>query len=273
MRELANENNPEDDARNLLEALRDIPNDIEKLYKLGEVYLSIKQINEAEKVFTQCIQLDNKHHHAFGKLGIVYLLKGKPKKAIKYLKKCLEIEPSYYEYWLSLGSAYLLMNKAKEAIEALEHSLAIKSDNRDTLVALARVYSNTESWEESLKIISEADTLFPNDYEIHKVKAWSLMKLGRTKELEEIYRAMWKLDPEDDTMPMYLGQLAMRKGKIDEGLAYYRKAVEINPESFLGWKVLADALGKLGMDDEAREAHNKFKEIEDNLRKSGPRIF
>lgn len=272
-RELVSVNKTEDDVKKLLAVLEDVPDDVGKLFELGVAYLSLKKVNEAEKVFKQCLQFNKEHHGALGNLGIVYLLKGKPKKSIKHLRKCLKIDPSYHEIWLSLGSAYLMMNKTQDAIEAIEHSLAIKSNNRDALVALARVYSNMESWKESLKILGEADKFFPNDYEIHKVKAYCLMKQGRTEELEEVYRAMWEIDSEDDTMPMYLGQLAMRKGKIDEGLAYYRKSVEMNPDSFMGWRVLADALKKLGMEDEAREAHEKFKEIEANLKKDGPRIF
>ena len=84
-------NNPDDEAQKILKDLEDIPNDVDTLYKLGVVYLSMKQVKRAEEVFKQCIQFDKKHSRALGDLGIVYLLLGKPKKAIKHLKKSLEI--------------------------------------------------------------------------------------------------------------------------------------------------------------------------------------
>ena len=83
---------------------------------------------------------------------------------------------------------------------------------------------------------------------------------------------MRKLDPEDHTLLMYLGQIAFKKGQTMKGLEYYRKAVEMDPESFMAWKILAEACGKLGMKDEAKEAREKYKEIEFKLRKSGTRI-
>jgi predicted Zn-dependent protease len=137
---------------------------------------------------------------------------------------------------------------------------------------LAVAHNNLESWEDALNILREAEMLFPNEYEILKGKARSLMKLGLTQELEETYIAMRKLDPEDHTLLMYLGQLALKKGQAKRGIEFYRKAVEMEPDSYVGWKMLAEALKKLGMKDEAIEAHERYKEIEFKLRKSGTRI-
>ncbi len=47
----------------------------------------------------------------------------------------------------------------------------------------------------------------------------------------------------------------------------------MEPESFMAWKILAEVLEKLGMKDEAKEARDKYKEIEFKLRKSGTRII
>lgn len=265
--------NTQDDAQNLAEELKDKPNEPDKWHKLGVVYLSMKQWNNAEISFKQCLKLDKQHSLALGELGSLYILKGKTKAAIKNLEKSLKIDPGQYEFWSSLGIAYLKQSRAKDAIEAIEHSLAINPNYRDALVALAVAYNNLESWEEALEILRQADMKFPNDFEIHKGKARSLMKLGRTQELEETYLAMRKIDPEDHTLLMYLGQMAFRRGEKVKGLEYYRKAVEMDPESFMAWKILAEALQKLGMKDEAREAMEKYKEIEFKLRKSGTRII
>jgi tetratricopeptide (TPR) repeat protein len=57
-----------------------------------------------------------------------------------------------------------------------------------------------------------------------------------------------------------------------EGLTYYRKAVEIDPRALIGWKVLSEALQKLGMKEEAQKAHMKYKEIEERLKKENARL-
>jgi tetratricopeptide (TPR) repeat protein len=141
------------------------------------------------------------------------------------------------------------------------------------MVSLARAYNNLESWKEALEILRQVDSMFPNDYEVLKGKARSLMKLGQTQELEETYLLMRKLDPEDHTILMYLGQICFKKGQTTQGLEYYRKAVEMEPESFMAWKILLEALERLGLKEEARDARAKYKEIEEKLRKSGTRII
>ena len=263
----------QDDAQKLAEELKDNPNDAEKWHRLGVGYLSLKQWSNGEIAFKQCLKLDKENSLALGELGSIYVLKWKTKDAIKNLKKSLKIEPGYYEYWSSLGIAYLQCSKSKDAVEAFEHSLAINPNNRDALVALAEALYNLNSWDEALEILRQADMKFPNDYEIHKGKARSLMKLGRTQELEETYLVMRELDPEDHTLLMYLGQIAFRRGERLKGLNCYRKAVEMDPESFMAWKILIEALEKVGMKDEAREAREKYKEIQFKLRKSGTKLI
>jgi tetratricopeptide (TPR) repeat protein len=78
---------------------------------------------------------------------------------------------------------------------------------------------------------------------------------------------MLKLNPDDHTLYLYLGQIAFNDGKTKEALVSYRKAIELNPEDFIGWKVLADALESLGMHEDARQARERRKEIIERLRK------
>jgi len=72
---------------------------------------------------------------------------------------------------------------------------------------------------------------------------------------------------------MYLGQIAFDSGRTQEGLEYYQKAVEIEPESLIGWKVHVEALEKVGRKEEAQSAHHKYKEIEDKLKRANARII
>lgn len=263
----------EDEAQKLAEELKDNPNDFEKWYRLGVGYLYLNSFGNAEVVFKQCLKLDQEHTGALGNLGIAYLRRGKAKASIKNLEKSLKRNPGVEEFWTNLGVAYLQINKANDAVDALKHSIAIRPDNRDTLVALAHAYNYLEQWEDALDTLSQADVLFPDDYEIFKGKARALMKLGRRQELEETYMSMRRLDPEDHTIVMYLGQIAFERGERSKGLNLYRQAVEMEPESYIAWKVLIDALKRMGMKEEAEKAHQKFKEIEEKLRKSGTRII
>jgi cytochrome c-type biogenesis protein CcmH/NrfG len=101
----------EEDVNEILEHLKQHPEDSEKWHRLGVAYLSMKNQDEAEKAFQQCLKLDKDNPFALGDLGALYITKGKAKKAIKSLEKSLKISPDKHEYWLALGVAYLQRNR------------------------------------------------------------------------------------------------------------------------------------------------------------------
>jgi predicted Zn-dependent protease len=133
-------------------------------------------------------------------------------------------------------------------------------------------YNKMELWEKALETLTMAEKLIPNDYHALKAIAKSLRYLNRTVELEQLYLRMHALFPKDPSFAMYLGQFEFDRGKTKEGLEYYKKAVEIDSESLIGWKILSEALAKLGRKDEARTAHDKYKEIEDKIRRANVRL-
>jgi tetratricopeptide (TPR) repeat protein len=65
----------------------------------------------------------------------------------------------------------------------------------------------------------------------------------------------------------------VRRGKFENALTYYDRAIEINPENVLAWNDKGVALFKLERDDEALEAYARALQIEptnlDAIRNTG----
>lgn len=260
------------DVQKLVEDLGINPDDAEKWHVLGVAYLSLNEAEKAIDAFKRCLKLDESHVFALGDLGGLYILKGKNRQAIKHLEKSLKLEPGKFEYWSALGVAYFQKGAYDEAVEAFHHCLAINPDYYDAVVSLGMTYSKMELWEKALETLTTAEKLIPNNYHALKAITRSLRHLNRTEELEQMYLRMHALFPKDPSFAMYLGQFAFDSGRRLEGLEYYQKAVEIDPESLIGWKALAEVLAKVGRNEEARAAHDKYKEIEDRLKKANVRL-
>ncbi len=260
------------DVQKLVDDLGVNPDDAEKWHVLGVAYLSLKEAEKAIDAFKRCLKLDENHVFALGDLGGLYILKGKNRQAIKHLEKSLKLEAGKFEYWSALGVAYFQKGAYDDAVEAFHHCLAINPEYYDAVVSLGMTYSKMESWEKALETLTKAEKLMPNNYHALKAITRSLRHLNRKEELEQLYIKMHALFPKDPSFAMYLGQFEFERGKTEEGLAYYKKAVKIDPEALIGWKVLSEALAKLGRKDEARAAHDKYKEIEDKLKRANARI-
>ncbi|MFX1272422.1 MAG: tetratricopeptide repeat protein, partial [Promethearchaeota archaeon] len=85
--------------------------------------------------------------------------------------------------------------------------------------------------------------------------------------LEKTYLRMRELDPHEHSLLLYLGQIAFDSGRKDEGLEYYRQAVDMSPNSLIGWKVLAEAYTSLGRLEEAKFARKNYKDVLEQIRK------
>jgi cytochrome c-type biogenesis protein CcmH/NrfG len=261
-----------EDVQKLVDELTKTPNDSEKWHILGVAYLSLNEADKAENAFKHCLKLDKDNAYALGDLGSLYILKGKNKQAIQHLERSVKIEPSKFEYWSALGVAYFQKGKYNQAVEAFHSSLAINPIYYDAIVSLGMTYSKMEQWEEALVALTQAEALIPNNYHALSAIAKSLRNLNRMQELEQLHLRMHSLFPQDPSQAMYLGQIAFNSGRIKEGLDYYKKAVEIDPESLIGWKVFAEALERIGRKEEAQAAHDKYKEIGDDLKRANTRL-
>ena len=263
----------EKEIQKLIEDLGLNPKDAEKWHSLGVVYLSMNQTDKAEDAFKQCLELNKNHAFALGDLGGLYILKGKNKKAVKYLERSVRLEPGKFEYWSTLGVAYVQKGKYNDAVEAFHNSLAINPTYYDAVVSLGMTYSKMELWEKALETLTQAEKLMPNNYHALKAIAKSLRNLNRMKELEQLYQRMHVLFPKDPSFAMYLGQMEMKRGKTEEGLRYYKKAVEIDPDSLIGWKILSEALAQMGRKEESDAAYERYKEIENKLKRDNARLI
>jgi len=257
----------EKDVQEIIDHLDKHPKDFEKWYLLGVAQLSRRWYTASEKAFKECIKVHKNHALALGELGSISILREKPKDAIKYLKKCVEIRSDLYKYWSQLGVAYMMAHKHKDAIDAFQTSLSINPKHLDALVSLGVTYNLMKDWENVITTLEEALLLSPDNIDILKGIARALMKLKRTEELEKTYIRIRELDPYDHSLLLYLGQIAFESNRRKEGLDYYQKAVEMAPNSLMGWKVLAEALDTLGRVDEAKSAWENYKDILEQIKK------
>ncbi|MFW9786517.1 MAG: tetratricopeptide repeat protein [Candidatus Thorarchaeota archaeon] len=263
----------EKDIQKLIDDLGVNPKDADKWHTLGVAYLQLKEADKAEDAFKRCLKLDKNHANALGDIGSLYILRGKNRKAIKHLEKSVKIEPGKFEYWCALGVAYFQGGNYSDAVEAFHNCLAINPVFYDAVVSLGMTYSKMELWEKALETLTQAEKLQPNSYHALKAIAKSFRNLNRMTELEQLYIRMHSLFPKDPAFAMYLGKMELDRGKTEEGLAYYRKAVEIDPGALIGWKILSETLEKMGRKKEAKEAHLKFKEIEEQIKRENVRMI
>ena len=121
--------------------------------------------------------------------------KGKLDEAIAHLQKALEIKPDYAEAHNNLGSLLPKRDRVDGAIAHYQKALEIK----------------------------------PDYAEAHNNLATPLRQKGRWTKRWPISKRRWKSSP-TTRKPTQPWQRSLPRGRVDEAIAHFQKALEIKPE-------------------------------------------
>lgn len=117
-------------------------------------------------------------------------------------------------------------------------------------------YRETET-DKAIKAIDALITEQPNNPYLYELKGQVLFEAGRPKEAEPAHRRSVELKPDAPLLRINLGQtlIAMDdKTKLDEAITDINRALTVEPDNALGWRLLSEAYDTKGMDGEARLA-------------------
>lgn len=89
--------------------------------------------------------------------------------AISYFKKSLKIKPSSVTYG-NLANAYIELEDQDAVIKEYKNSIQVKSEDVSVYFALSRIYSNKQMYKEALSLLERAETKFPAETTIKKIR-------------------------------------------------------------------------------------------------------
>jgi tetratricopeptide (TPR) repeat protein len=153
-----------------------------------------------------------------------------------------------------LTHAEVLADRGKTDEAANEVRGLLKGErDRDTLLALGRMYETGKRYNDEAKILDEVDKLSTTDDEKEQVDFMRGAMLERQKKYdasEAEFRKALVLNPQDANALNYLGYMLANRGvKLEEAAQLIQKALEIEPDNgayldSLGWAYYQ--LGRLG---------------------------
>ncbi len=113
----------------VIDFLKDNPDNIEALVALGDLYYDSNQLHEAIDVFNRAVKFEPQSVHIQNDLGMLYQKTGQYDMAIERFQAALKIDPSHLNSLLHIGIIYRYTKKDnKKALEIFED---IQSKNPD----------------------------------------------------------------------------------------------------------------------------------------------
>lgn len=216
------------------EQARDRYNDAIALQEQGN-------LEEAEKMYREAIELDPQYCDAMDNLGQLLRRKGNIDEAISWYKKSIEINPENPVAHQNLALAYHFQGETDDAINEYQVLINIDPDNPEGYYGLGNIYLELNQPEEAISNFKKAEELYEKTSSPYLADAkFSLGLAYFTKEeysiakgyFEEVYPEMG----DNPYVNYYLGLcfLAPEINNIESAREYLKKAqdlgIEIPPE-------------------------------------------
>ena len=159
--------------------------------------------------------------------------------AAKYYERATQLDPSFALAWVGLSRARNWQVNTgvipteeghRLAREAVERALALNPNLAEAHAQMGRIKQHADfDWVGANASIQRAIAVEPGDSEFVRLAAFSAVVLGRFDEGLQLHRRAVDLDPLNADSWGNLGEIEFFMGQLDEAVADFKKALELNP--------------------------------------------
>jgi tetratricopeptide (TPR) repeat protein len=232
------------------------------LYALiGMEYLFLDKFEEAKEYFIKCLELDMHDYSALYNIIYCFDFLDQNEEAINFLTQYLDSNPYCEVAWHQLGKQYFAIKDYKKALAAFD--FAIISD--DTFVG---------AYLEKGKVL-EKQQQYNNAIENYKITlaldeptSFALLRIGHCYEklgnddlaVQYFYKTVHE-DPLLDKGWIAITKFYNNKRNFQKALYYINKAINIDCENVIYWKLYAQINHQLNFLEEAERGYKKTLEL------------
>jgi tetratricopeptide (TPR) repeat protein len=190
------------------------------------------------------------------KAGNDAMAKGDVATAVGHYRQAVEADPDDALAHYNLGFALARQGEEESARNEFRRAIEIDPSFRNAHFNLAASFAREQHWDEAVTQYREALKIDPQDLSAHLELAAALAASDRREEAGRELRSVLETAPEYETAikaraSIQLGRLAELDRRLPEAIEHFRRAVELDPGSITGHRVLARFLARNGRLEEA----------------------
>ena len=238
--------------------LTDNDEDDADLYALiGMEYLFMDQYENAKDYFIKCLELDNDDYSALYNIIYCFDFLDENEEAIKFLNQYLDKNPYCEVAWHQLGKQYFSTKEYNKALAAYEFAI-ISDDN------FVGAYLEKGKVLEKLKKYTEAIENYKVTLALDEPTSFALLRIGHCYEklgkddlaVQYFYKTVHE-DPLLDKGWIAITKFYNKKHNYQKALYYINKAINIDCDNVIYWKLYAQINHRLNFFEEAERGYKK----------------
>lgn len=209
------------------------PNDHELATAYGELLFSVNRPQEAEALLKKAISLRSDSLHPRRLLAKLYLNQGDFVNAGEQLKAAQQLAPKSGDFPYLLAQCFWRQHKDAEALTAIEQATALAPNNAEFLSMHGHILASMKKTTEGLAKVQKAAEMAPDNLKIQSSYVLLLLENGKTeaefKQIETSLGLIEQFNSNYEPLSYLRGELQAKRGKWDEALRYYERALKNTP--------------------------------------------
>jgi len=160
------------------------------------------------------------------------------------------------------GESYLKNNQPKEAYNALRLATGLDPKNQDSYVDLCTIALDANNYDLGIQIADVGLSHLPDSERLHLQRGVLRAMKDQFDKAQEDFAAAARLAPRDSSPQVSQGVLEMQLGHLDESVKLLRRAVALNPNSYLAQYWFAEALLRSGVIPDSKAGEEVLNALE-----------
>jgi eukaryotic-like serine/threonine-protein kinase len=181
---------------------------------------------EAASEFQLALGLEPTNEAAALGLALAYEREGKITEAEKAYQQAIQAHPNSRDCYNNFGAFYLGRTQYEKALNMYHNAIRIAPEWYATYSNVGVIYNDMGQYDKAIDPLQRSIALRPN-YAGYVNLGVSYFGLNKYSEAAEAYQAAAKLDPQQYVIWGNLGDALFYSGKKDQSVAPYHKAIEL----------------------------------------------
>ncbi|PSB53739.1 capsular polysaccharide biosynthesis protein [filamentous cyanobacterium Phorm 6] len=240
--------------------------DAEALIVLAGHYYNKGKLSEAIAQCQRAISLQPQAVGAYHILGEALQVSGKLEEAKNCYFKVLEIQPNFAEVWASLGNVFAQQQRWQDAINSYQKAVSLQPQIAEFYRKLANIFERIGATEQAAICSYKAVNLEPRGATAEQCLILGNTLLGQEKVDEAVacYRLAIQLNPKLSPAYHNIGEILSRKQEWEGAVNAYRHSIQVKPDNAGSHYGLAKALSAQEFWEEAVVSYRKVIQFNPN---------
>lgn len=195
----------------------------------GSIAQDLKMLSEAERCYHAALQLKPDLAQAWNNLGNVLADSGKSDASIEAFDRAISLNPKYVRAYYNLGTVLQSLGRLSEAIACYQHAIQYEPAYLMAMHNLANAYQLSGSIRDAELWYRRILSLKPDYAPSCLAYARLLLKQRDFSEARTYCVKALQINPQSADAHVLLGELCASEGNLDQAIAAYRCATELDP--------------------------------------------